>query len=65
MRVICKNCGCQFDTADRVSSTAIRGAEVQVRYCSERCKRQAQNKRYYKRHRRSIIDRVLRRQHDS
>jgi len=47
MKRICQNCHKEFDTADRVSSTAIDGSEVQVKYCSEKCARQAENRRAY------------------
>lgn len=58
--MICANeeCKREFRRADRVSSTALPGALPSVRYCSDRCKRQAGNRRYYLAHRRTMISRA-------
>lgn len=47
----CANCNKQFDPANRVAPSANEGALAQVRYCTERCARQAENKRYYSKRR--------------
>lgn len=46
----CPNCGVVFRTDN-----------WRVKYCSATCKTQAANKRYYQRHRRKIIDKVIER----
>lgn len=56
MRHKCANCGADLDKANRADNP---GARAQMRYCSEACKRQYKNRKYYKAHRRTIIDRIL------
>jgi hypothetical protein len=58
----CCNCGQDFDPANRVRTDANSGAIDEVKYCSEKCARQAENKRYYQAHKQQVIDRVLARQ---
>lgn len=49
MYLICPECGKKFRTEDRVTPSATAGAEVQVIYCSEKCKRSKQNRDDYNR----------------
>lgn len=48
----CANCGREFDPASRASPTALEGSVVQIKYCSEKCARSAENRRYYRRKKR-------------
>lgn len=47
MRNKCVNCGAALEPANRADNP---GARVQMRYCSETCKRQYKNARYYRAH---------------
>jgi hypothetical protein len=51
-----------LDVEDRVSASANEGALANVRYCSEKCDRQWNNRETYKRHRAETIARNLRNQ---
>lgn len=59
MRRTCANCKREFNTADRAGPTTHRGSEIQILYCSVRCKRQAGNRRYYKNHQEEVVKRNL------
>lgn len=54
----CPSCTREFDPAARDARAADWGTE-RIVYCSARCKRAGQNRRYYKRHRESVIARVI------
>jgi len=45
--IVCEGCGREFDPADRASPTAQEGSIVQIKYCSEKCARKAESRRYY------------------
>jgi len=46
----CANCGKRFDPADRAAVDANTAALDEIKYCSETCARSAENRRYYKAH---------------
>ena len=47
----CPECGKPFESANRATAITNPGAEAQIVYCSETCKRKAGNRRSYKRNR--------------
>lgn len=59
MRSKCLNCGADLDRANRADNA---GARAQMKWCSDECKRQYKNRRFYRAHRESIIARVLKNQ---
>lgn len=63
----CKNCGTEFDPADRVDGNTQpeglhRASLARTVFCSKSCKQQHDNKEYYKKNKKSIIKRILRNQ---
>lgn len=52
MRNKCVNCRAPLEPTNRADNP---GARAQMRYCSEQCKRQYKNKKYYAAHRLEIL----------
>lgn len=55
----CPECNTKFRSADRASPTANEGSVNQIIYCSMACKRRANNRRHYQRHRDEVIERNI------
>jgi len=52
----------RFERTCKACKVTFRTDKPRQRYCSNRCKRQAQNKRHYCKHRQEIVRRVRRNQ---
>lgn len=57
--LICPQCGERFARRDRAKADTPPGSEAQIEYCSEKCARKAQNRRYYLAHREAVKSRVI------
>lgn len=60
MIVTCPECGRDFDQLDRIKEKGYReageeGSAAQVKYCSEKCARKAENRRAYQKNREKIL----------
>jgi len=58
---VCASCGKRFRKEDRAAPDANDAQIEQIKYCSERCARKAENKRYYETHKEKIKGRVRKR----
>lgn len=58
----CPTCDTRFDERERAKAGADATSDVlaRIKYCSEKCARKAENRRYYAAHRPTIIKRVKR-----
>lgn len=55
---ICQNCQQAFDPHHRAAPSAKDGAIAQMRYCSMKCKRSANNRAHYVKHQAKIQDKA-------
>lgn len=68
--ITCPECGKQFHQLDRIQEKGYRaygeeGSAAQVKYCSEKCARKAENRRAYQKNRKTILEKAkIRKQKD-